>query len=275
VVHLVGVHEQARNLALREVQPVLPYIPLLDVVVFLELRVVGHHREIAGVEPEETLDGKEGAEGLRRHGGVVDGPGEQPAAVGGVDRQERVTEHGRGTVDVGRGEDEAYRLGTDVVQDVVESPALGDGQPGRVDGQLFPEPRRARDEAAGRVLRLIPRGLEQRQDRRLHLGRRVVLPGGGQEEFRVVHEAAQARHAGLVVQKREPVRVLGELQSARLLDEGFRVGVCLCGDGSSKRGESQPEDKKEGDATHAGEPHPRSIHGAGPVTGTSRRVRDF
>src|SRR3989441_12749575 len=72
VVQFPRVHEQPRDLAFRQVQAVLPAVPVLKVAVFLDLDIVRNGREVA-LEPSEYSEAGKGDLTLSRHlPGLVD-----------------------------------------------------------------------------------------------------------------------------------------------------------------------------------------------------------
>src|SRR3989475_11737676 len=72
VVQFPRVHEQPRDLAFRQVQAVLPDVPVLKVAVFLDLDIVRNGREVA-LEPSEDSENGKGDLTLSCHlRGVMD-----------------------------------------------------------------------------------------------------------------------------------------------------------------------------------------------------------
>src|SRR5437870_12089442 len=72
VVQFPRVHQQPRDLDFRQVQAVLPDVPVLKVSVFLDLDIVRKGREVA-LEPSEDSENGKGDLTLSRHlRGVVD-----------------------------------------------------------------------------------------------------------------------------------------------------------------------------------------------------------
>src|SRR2546425_9984246 len=66
VVQLPRVHEQPRDLTFRQVQAVLPDVPVLKVAVFLDLDIVRKGREVT-LEPSEDSENDKGDLTFSRH----------------------------------------------------------------------------------------------------------------------------------------------------------------------------------------------------------------
>src|SRR3972149_2427672 len=93
---LPRVKDHPPDLFFGEVEAVLPQVPLVHIGVFLHLLVIREDRKISRVKPEDPLEGvDQSVVPPIDRGGVIDRIREKGAAVGGIDAQERVTEHRR------------------------------------------------------------------------------------------------------------------------------------------------------------------------------------
>ena len=72
VAQLPRVHEHPRDLIFREIQAVLPDVPVLKVAVFLDLDVVRNGRKVTLEPPEDSENGKGDLTLSRHFRGVVD-----------------------------------------------------------------------------------------------------------------------------------------------------------------------------------------------------------
>src|SRR5439155_7992915 len=97
-----------RDLIFREIQAVLPDVPVLKVAVFLDLDVVRNGRKVT-LEPPEDSENGEGDLTLCRHfRGIVDRVSQQSRLFRlplSVDSEKGMPEHGRRIVHERRGED--------------------------------------------------------------------------------------------------------------------------------------------------------------------------
>src|SRR6185436_4776583 len=136
-------HQETPDLLLREVQPILPNVPVFDIAIFLDLEIVGNGREVPGIAPEDALNRILGSRVRRHLGRIVDGVIQNTGLRGlslGIDAQKGVPEHRGRIVHETGGEDDADRLGVELIEPSGEALTWLRRQAAVVEMQLLLEP---------------------------------------------------------------------------------------------------------------------------------------
>ncbi len=221
ILQLPEVVDHPIDLALVQLQGVLPDIPALHVRVLLDLLNIGHQVEaarIAARQPPVNIEQRVIL--LGGHGAEVDRPGQPHGAVviALVQPQQGVTEHGGRAVQIGGGENQHRALGVHRATPLLILRAMG-------ERLRFPPTECFGDETIAGGKAATGRGgfLLQRLHRGRQLRDRIGGAVGGQEKVRVIHIAALAvaqGGAGVDMQKRLPAWLLCKLFQVPGLGDG-------------------------------------------------------